>query len=1106
MAARLPSRDVVIRSPWRWAVIVAVTFVAYVLAGLAGVMLDSTATLASPMYPAAGVALACVIVYGWRVLPPVALGGFVVSSSFVAQHGMTQYALLLPLVIAAGSALQAWLGAYLVKRFLPTPLKLSAPREIAGFFALGALLSCLINATVGTAALYAVRALAVSDLAFTWGTWWIGDCLGVFIAAPIVLTLIGAPRADWAPRRTTVAVPLILVTVLLAAAIDQVARWEAQRSQAATEREANNALMTLNFRLQQPLFALQALQGAYIAAASVNGAELKRVTQPWLAAGGAVHAMGFQERLAPTDVEAAEARAHAEGQTSFRVRNRSAQGGVQAFSGDEAYAVRYIEPMESQGHALGLNALDVPATRDAIVSAVLSGRATVSALHAEASGAAGAVHSASTSAASNVSIDATATGSAGSVFNGSSLVIYQAIYHGEPTTPESRKAAVRGVVFAAFRIDDILLPLTQQLPPGMSLCVTQTTPTAPTAPTAPSVPSVPMRRLAGPAGCEMRTDAWVFSKSLTYAERPWTLRVNQATHVPGTSTRENDGWLFSIIGVLSTGVLGALLLTVTGRTLRIEAAVAERTAALQQEVVERQQAESALRESEQRFRNILNNVPIGVVYTDLRGNVLQTNPRFCELTGYSADELLGMPSLDFTHPDDIRQDAELSRQLVTGEIPLYRRNKRYIARDGHTLWVQSTVSLLRDEQGQPRRIVGAVEDITDHMKLAEAQQARAAAEASNHAKSDFLSRMSHELRTPLNAMLGFAQLLELDKRHPLADAQRPWVGQIQHAGWHLLEMINDVLDLSRIESGNVRLQIEPLELSALLARTVPLVEEAARKRGIRISLDLAPNAMRVQGDSTRVKQILTNLLTNAVKYNADQGRIHVATRMHGLEIEISVTDTGLGMTPEQMAELFQPFNRLGRERSTQEGTGIGLVISKRLAELMGGNLRARSVTGEGSVFILSLPTLQGHETVRSDFDPLLTQPAQYHQRTVHYVEDNETNVEVMRGVLAQRPQVRMDVSVTGLDGLAAIRNRRPDMILLDMHLPDISGMELLRHLKADLATSTIPVVIVSADALDSQISAAIAAGAVRYLTKPVNVNELLAVMDEVLEQADTHYG
>ena len=319
-------------------------------------------------------------------------------------------------------------------------------------------------------------------------------------------------------------------------------------------------------------------------------------------------------------------------------------------------------------------------------------------------------------------------------------------------------------------------------------------------------------------------------------------------------------------------------------------------------------------------------------------------------------------------------------------------------------------------------------------------------------------------------------------------------------------MINDVLDLSRIESGNVRLVIEPLELSTLLSGTLPLVEQEARKRGIRISHELAPDAVRVLGDATRVKQILTNLLTNALKYNTDQGRIHVTTRLIGTEVEISVADTGLGMTPAQMGELFQPFNRLGRERSSQEGTGIGLVISQRLAELMGGSLRARSVTGEGSVFILSLPTVENLDTVRSDLDNLVSGPAQYQHRVVHYVEDNETNVEVMRGVLAQRPQVLMDVSITGLDGLAAIRIRRPDVILLDMHLPDISGMELLRHLKADLATSTIPVVIVSADALASQIDEAMQAGALRYLTKPVNVAELLAVLDELLEQADTRWG
>jgi PAS domain S-box-containing protein len=574
--------------------------------------------------------------------------------------------------------------------------------------------------------------------------------------------------------------------------------------------------------------------------------------------------------------------------------------------------------------------------------------------------------------------------------------------------------------------------------------------------------------------------------------------------MPGAGS--SNAWPFAVVGLMAAAVLSALLLTVTGRARRIELAVRERTAALTQQVHEREHAEAAMRASEQRFRNIFNNVPIGVCYTDLESNVKQTNPRFCELVGYNADELLQMTLADFTHPDDLPQDREFSAQLIRGDFPLYRRHKRYIDRSGRTLWVQTTVSLLRNENGEPWRIVGAVEDITEHLRLAEAERAREAAEASNRAKSDFLSRMSHELRTPLNAMLGFAQLLELDQRHPIDDVQRPWVAQIQQAGWHLLEMINDVLDLSRIESGNLRLSIESLDIAEVLASATTMVEGDAQRRGIIITQAFAGDATAVRGDATRVKQILINLLSNAVKYNTDGGRIHVASRPAGDAVEIAVTDTGLGMTPEQLSELFQPFNRLGRERAQQEGTGIGLVISKRLAELMGGTLRARSSAGAGSSFILALPAVGGVRPTRHDDAGPGTGPAGYHRRIVHYVEDNETNVEVMRGILAQRPQVVMDVSVTGLDGLAAIRARRPDVVLLDMHLPDISGLDLLRHLKQDPTTAAIPVIVVSADAMQSQIEASSEAGAVRYLTKPVSVAELLAAVDEVLDQVETRFG
>ncbi|MEO5696266.1 MAG: ATP-binding protein [Burkholderiaceae bacterium] len=653
---------------------------------------------------------------------------------------------------------------------------------------------------------------------------------------------------------------------------------------------------------------------------------------------------------------------------------------------------------------------------------------------------------------------------------------------------------MRGAAFVTLRMDDQMRAVGAAIPPHLDLCLVDAT------------AAQTVQRLAGSEGCETETPELQHVRSLPFAGRQWEVRIS-AARADLPDVHSADVWPFALVGLFSIAMLGGFLLIITGRAHRIEIAVHERTVALRAEAREREIAETAMRESEQRFRNILNSVPIGVIYSDLKGAVKQTNPRFLELTGYSESESLTLGLADYTHPEDLPQDIALLAQLVRGEIPMFRRQERYITKLGAEIRVQVTVSVLRDAGDKPRSIVGVVEDITEHLQLEEAERAREAAEASNQAKSEFLSRMSHELRTPLNAMLGFAQLLEMDSRHPLATSQRPWVDQIQQAGWHLLEMINDVLDMSRIESGNLRLQIETLDLREVLAATVSMVEGDARKRGLVISQDLAPGTPTVLGDATRVKQILTNLLSNAVKYNIDAGRIHIGCRSAaaGL-VELTVTDTGLGMTADQLAELFQPFNRLGRERSTHQGTGIGLVISQRLAELMGGTLKARSVAGQGSSFILSLPCSDDPDTVRSDLDSLRSVPAEYHGRLIHYVEDNETNVEVMRGILAQRPQVEMQVSMNGLDGVAGIRTLQPDLVLLDMNLPDISGIEVLQRLKADPRTADVPVVVVSADALADQIDAAFDAGCVHYLTKPVSVSELLSIVDHLLEQTDTRFG
>jgi PAS domain S-box-containing protein len=1053
-----------------WALSLALTWAAYLLAGLLALQLAIPPSYASPLYPSAGIALACVLVYGWRVVPGVVLGAFCVNLTLSAQRGNLEFSALgLPALIALGAALQAWLGAVLVRRFARHPDTLAEPRDIAVLFGLGALAACTLGASIATTGLIVTGTVPAAEALITWFTWWVGDSLGALIAAPVMLTLIGRPRSDWAPRRFTVGLTLALLTTMMALAIAQVARWDDERVENAFARDTTNLTSTVAAQLQEPLRALEALHGVFIASNDVDRDEMRRASIAWLAS-GTLQAMGWYERVPRSQLAAYEARVRSEdGLPQYRVFDRNDTGGAAAPAGDEVFAMRYIEPVAGNAAALGVNALSIPAARNAIELAIRSDRP-----------------------AATAGFRLTQQDGGG---DATGVVIYQAIYRGNPTTAQERVEAVMGIVFVTLRLDKQLEVLGGQFPHYLGLCIVDTDALS------------PRRRLAGPTGCETAAPGMLHVRALAFAGRQWDLRA-YAPRSAVPEARITNAWLFSLVGLLGAAMLGALLLTVTGRTRRIEAAVRERTAALEAEVHERERAQAALRDSEQRFRNILNTVPIGVIYTDLRGNVKQTNPRFCELTGYSEEELQAMTAAQYTHPDDFAEDVDLSARLVQGEIPMYRRHKRYLTKDGRTVWVQSTVTLLRDEAGQPRRIVGVVEDITEHLRLQDAEKARDLAEAANRAKSEFLSRMSHELRTPLNAMLGFAQLLELDRRQPLSADQRPWVGQIQQAGWHLLEMINDVLDLSRIESGNLKLLLEPISLPDLLAATVSMVSADAQRREIRVTTELADGSGVLIGDATRVKQILTNLLSNAVKYNTDGGRVHVATRLRDPDlVEIAVTDTGIGMTPQQMAELFQPFNRLGRERSSsQEGTGIGLVISQRLAELMGGSLRARSIAGEGSSFILTLPRALESDTVPSDLDALATPEPGYHRRHVFYVEDNETNVEVMRGILAQRPQVQLDVSFTGLDGLAAIRKRQPDLVLLDMHLPDISGQALLVQLKDDDATAHIPVVVVSADATAQQIEAALTAGAKRYLTKPVSVAELLGVVDEELERSTTRFG
>jgi PAS domain S-box-containing protein len=1029
---------------------------------------------ASPLFPAAGLALACALAWGPRVLPAVALASGVLTHVFNGSPALASpLNWVVPVSVGLGATLQAALGVWLVRRFVREPLELGGPNEILRFMLLGGPVACLVSASVGTLALGVTQSMAMDSLAVTWATWWCGDTLGVLLAAPLILTFIGRPVDAWRPRRLTVALPLAVVTLMLALAIDQVGQRELLRREAMVAGDGNGAIDRVKRELQRHVDALDALHGVFLASDDVTRDEFRRASLPWLERLAGVQALGWHQRIAPDQVAQFEARIRAEGLAGFKVFNRS--DGLPP-PADDMLVMQYIEPLVGNASALGVNVLTIPAAAAAIDRSRRSARAVASAgfrLTQEAQQQVG-------------------------------VVIYRAVYQGEPRTEDERLQATHGMVFLTLRMDDALRQLAAELPAHLSLCLVDRG-----ALVGPAGQPRPRQRLAGVPGCESNEPdkamvQWM-DAGVDLAGRDWELRVRiDESLLPGSTPWTI--WVFAMAGLMAATMLSILLLTITGRTRRIESAVRERTAQLQREIAERSSAEIALRESEQRLRNIFNTVPTGIVYTDLQGRIIQANPGFCQLIGYSTEELTRMSTADLTHAADRQADTSLLQRMAAGELPTYRRTKRYLTRDGEVRWVRIQVRPLFDATGRPYRTVGVVEDISEHLRLEEAERARKLAEASNRAKSDFLSRMSHELRTPLNAMLGFAQLLGIEGGSAMSSRQKDWLGQIQTAGWHLLDMINDVLDLSRIDLGTVKLHTEALPVHRLLRDSLALVEAEALQRGVRVELG-GPDAadLAVVGDATRVKQILTNLLSNAVKYNREGGRVVVSARAaerpghpEGDVVEIAVQDNGLGLSEAQIEHLFEPFNRLGREASGVAGTGIGLVISRRLAEGMGGELRVASEEGQGSTFTLVLPSASVARGVVSGWGGLgLVEPG-YGVRRVHYIEDNEINAEVMRGVLAQRPQIDLSISYTAAEGMASIRDRSPDLVLLDMHLPDMEGLEVLTRLRSDPRTADVPVVVVSADALQDQIEGALHAGAQRYLTKPVDVREVLSIVDELL--------
>ncbi|MBT9523859.1 MAG: PAS domain S-box protein [Rhizobacter sp.] len=647
----------------------------------------------------------------------------------------------------------------------------------------------------------------------------------------------------------------------------------------------------------------------------------------------------------------------------------------------------------------------------------------------------------------------------------------------------------------------------------------------------------------------------------------------------------------------------------------------------------RSAAEQALREQQAQLQNTFDLAGVGIVQIGLDGTPHMVNQRLCELLGRTREQQLAMRSEDVTHPDDLPVEMAQRQRLIKGEITHYRTTKRYLHADGHPVWVNTHMTLVRKPDGGPDYFIGVAEDITERMQaeaalrssqqrfldlansvegifweadphtarltyvsdraeaitgypeqawlaerfwsthlhpddrdraLAEvraaysartsrpveyrfiasdgrvlhmsslvavvraengrsllrgliidtsarkrAEEAELAAEAAlraNAAKTEFLSRMSHELRTPLNAVLGFSQLLALDTAQPLSPSQQARVQHISQAGAHLLAMINDVLDLSRIESGGVALLPTTVSVQLVVNEALTMVAPAAAAAGVNVQIDptdpadpAAAAGVSVRADPLRLRQVLVNLLSNAIKYNRVGGSVSLRWPVDAAAglVHLQVRDTGIGLTAAQQEHLFEPFNRLGIERSGIEGTGIGLVITQRLVQLMGGQMAVDSVVGEGSCFTASLPLVAtaGAASLPAGAEAPGAAPASA-TYTVLYAEDNPVNVELVRQVLKMRPAWRLLVAANGEQALQLAQRERPDLMLVDMHLGDMNGLEFARRLALDPRLSGVPRIVLSADASPDQARAALAAGFASYLTKPLNVVQLLRSIDE----------
>lgn len=531
----------------------------------------------------------------------------------------------------------------------------------------------------------------------------------------------------------------------------------------------------------------------------------------------------------------------------------------------------------------------------------------------------------------------------------------------------------------------------------------------------------------------------------------------------------------------------------------LEQRVAERTEQLAQANLDLHARGTQLLEAKAFLEELIVSSPSMVFRFDaetLRATYVSPNVGW--LLGYTAAEVLGVPGFweSIIHPDDRDEAMGRLRDAIDNTVVQIEQEYRCRSKDGRYRWFFNLLRIEYDDQAGPTGILGYALDIADRKAAEEeARLAKLESERASRAKSEFLSRMSHDLRTPLNAVLGFAQLLETE---PLGSGQLESVTQILNGGRHLLELINEVLDIARIEAGELSLSPEPVPVGSVIQQVVDLVAPLGLPRRISVRADVdCHGGTHVRADQQRLRQILLNLVGNAVKYNREEGSVLVTCDARpNARIAISVTNTGAEIPAHMLPLLFRPFERLGAEHGPIEGTGLGLAVSKALTEAMSGTIGVRSNATEGTTFWVEFPQeIPDPEPARPAPSPTTVVAPPHGAGTILYIEDNPSNVRLMERLLARRAGVRLVTAASGERGLSRAREAAPDLVFLDLHLPDMPGEDVLHRLVSDRVTQHLPVAVLSADATPAQRERLLGLGAIAYVTKPIQFGEILKLVD-----------